>query len=423
MVPDRLDDWLPTPGRSVLGGVLVAEGNLPPEVESVDPEDFGDQRDFQIWLAIDEIRGRGGVADIASVHRQLAAHGVIVPGAYLVGLTEICTPANLPTHIRELKAESTVRRADERVQSIKAAANRGDMEELEDLVRSPPPSTVVPPCLRDLAAGALNRIEDRMRNPQISMGRPTGWPEVDDVLGGWRRKELVIVGARPSMGKTAWILQTARSFAEQAPVYIASLEMSTAQMVDRLIAQESGVPLNRVQGKLFDGDLPRIANALQRLHRLPIYIEDHTRVTAKEVRRSASHVRGIGMVVIDHIGYMRHGGGRERHDLDVGDTTKDLKALAKDFDCSVAVLSQLSRKVEQRTDKRPMLSDLRDSGAIEEDADAVVFLYRDEYYDRNSKDKGVAEIDIAKNRNGPTGMVQLGWDAKATRFKGAVVRA
>lgn len=268
-------------------------------------------------------------------------------------------------------------------------------------------------------------LEERQGNKSLITGVTTGFTELNSLTAGLQKSDLVILAARPSMGKTAFALNIARNAALSAkiPVAIFSLEMSKEQLSMRLLCAEARVDSFRLRGGfLSKDDWSRITDAASVLQEAPIYIDDTPDVSSMEIRAKSRRLKmthNLGLVIIDYIQLMRSTQAAERRDLEISEMSRSLKALAKELDIPVIAISQLNRKLEERSDKRPLLSDLRESGALEQDADVVMFIYRDEVYNRdeNNPNKGKAEIIIAKQRNGPIGVVNLAFINAYTRFE------
>jgi replicative DNA helicase len=269
---------------------------------------------------------------------------------------------------------------------------------------------------------SFDRIDELHKNKGALRGIPTGFKDLDSLLGGLQRSDLVILAARPSMGKTALALNMAEHAAVVAKhkVAVFSLEQSRDQLVDRLLCSQAGVDSWKLRsGNLSDEDFPRIGNAMGILSEAPIFIDDTPGQTALEIRTKARRLQmeqGLDLIIIDYLQLMQ-GRGQENRVQEVSEISRSLKIVARELNVPVIALSQLSRAVESRPDKRPMLSDLRESGSIEQDADVVLFIYRDEYYERDSDKKNIAEILVRKHRNGPVGEVNLYFQAEQTRFR------
>jgi replicative DNA helicase len=278
--------------------------------------------------------------------------------------------------------------------------------------------------IKDLLDASLTRLEELYERGTEITGTPTGFIDLDSITSGLQSGALVVVGARPAMGKTSFALGMATNAAMQAdmPVLVFSLEMSKVELSQRLLCSEARVDSSRVRnGNLTEKDWTAIANAIGRLAEAPIWIDDNPNVTVMEMRSKARRLRSelgrpLGMIVVDYIQLMTGRSAAESRQVEVSEISRGLKLLARELDCPVVACAQLNRGLEQRADKRPMLSDLRESGALEQDADVVMFIYRDEMYNPETTNQGEAEILIAKHRSGPTGVVRLAFLGHYTKF-------
>lgn len=287
------------------------------------------------------------------------------------------------------------------------------------LTQKRPQQGLVP--ISDTLIQAFKEIESRQQDTALP-GIPSEFYDLDAMTGGFQRSDLIIIAGRPSMGKTSFAVGMARNIAENLPVAIFSLEMSKEQLGLRLLASEAGIESNYLRtGRISQNQWGALSHALGTLSELPIYIDDTANQTVmqmrSQVRRLLAEKGGeLGLVLIDYLQLME-GSGSENRVQELSRITRSLKGLARELNVPVIALSQLSRGVEARTNKRPMMSDLRESGAIEQDSDLIIMLYRDEYYNENTPDRGIAEIIITKHRNGPTGVVKLLFDPQFTRFR------
>ena len=276
--------------------------------------------------------------------------------------------------------------------------------------------------IRDVLLETFEKIEYLYANKGNLTGVPTFFTELDRMTSGWQPSDLVIIAARPSMGKTAMVLNMAQNAAVRAkvPVAIFSLEMSKEQLVQRMLCGEAMVDQQRVRtGELLDADWPKLTRAVGPLSDAPIFIDDTVGISLAELRSKARRLKmehNLGMIVIDYLQLLSVGKKTESRQQEVAQISRTLKGLARELKVPVIALSQLNRGVEQRQDKRPIMSDLLESGAIEADADVISFIYRDEYYNHDSEKKGIAELIIAKHRNGPVGTVELGFLKEFTKF-------
>jgi replicative DNA helicase len=278
----------------------------------------------------------------------------------------------------------------------------------------------------NLVVQLLDRVEEMSQNPNDITGVPTGFFDLDRMTSGMQAGDLIVLAARPSMGKTALAINIAENVAlnEGLPVAVFSMEMGASQLAIRIVGSIGRIDQTRLRtGKLLDEEWPRLTEAVERLRNVSLSIDETPGLTPSELRASARRLARncgkLGLVVVDYLQLMSGSSGTDGDNraTELGEISRGLKMLAKELQCPVIALSQLNRGVEQRTDKRPMMSDLRESGAIEQDADVIMFIYRDDYYNKDSKEPGVAEIIIGKQRNGPTGTVKLTFLKPITKFE------
>jgi replicative DNA helicase len=293
-----------------------------------------------------------------------------------------------------------------------------------DVAQGRSTDTLVP--LHDLLGESLDRLEELYNRGDSITGVPTGFFDLDDQLNGLQKGALYIVGARPAMGKSAFALNIAAHVGIKVgkPAMIFSLEMSHLELTQRLLCADAKVDSKRMRNGRLDGaDWPKITAAISRMADTPIYIDDNAGLTVMEIRSKARRLKSrlgdIGVIVIDYLQLMTGRSGAESRQVEVSEISRSLKVLARELEVPVIALSQLSRGLEQRQDKRPMMSDLRESGSLEQDADVVMFLYRDDYYNQDSPDKGLAEVIVAKNRSGSVGSSKLVFLDQFTKFDNA----
>ena len=278
--------------------------------------------------------------------------------------------------------------------------------------------------IQQVVLNAINNIEKASKLKGSVTGIPTGFMDLDYKTSGMHPSDLVLIAARPSMGKTAFVLNIAQhvAFKQNLPVAIFSLEMSKEQLINRMFSLESSVDAQKLRtGQLNDQEWERLIESAGVIGKSKLMIDDTPGISIAELRSKCRRMKqenGLSMIIIDYLQLMSGSGGRssDSRQQEISDISRSLKAVARELSVPVLALSQLSRAVEQRPDHRPMLSDLRESGAIEQDADVVMFIYRDDYYNHDSPDKGISEIIIAKQRNGPIGTVQLAWLPEYTKF-------
>ncbi len=421
--------------QAILGSMLTDKDAVISAIEVLREEDFYREDNKAIYEAIFNLYNRAEPVDIITVKSELESMGKFeqVGGLeYLAELPEkVPTTANAMKYIKIVEEKSTLRRLirtaneiidlgydqTEDVEDIMEGAEKkifNIMQEKNQKGYSP---------LKDVLVESFTQLEELYNKKQHVTGVPTGFAELDYKTAGLHGSELILIAARPAMGKTAFALNIATNAAVRAnvPVAVFSLEMSKEQLVNRILCSEAMVDSNKVRtGKLEEDDWVKLAGAIGPLSEAEIYIDDTPGINVTEIRakcRKLKLEKNIGMVVIDYLqlvqGSNKRNGSREQ---EISEISRSLKILAKELNVPVIALSQLSRAAEQRPDHRPMLSDLRESGAIEQDADIVTFLYRDDYYNKDSEKKDIAEVIIAKHRGGSTGTIELLWLGSYTKF-------
>ena len=421
--------------QAVIGSMLTDFEAVVTAIEMLKPEDFYREDNKLIFVAIVSLFNKGEPVDIITVKAELESMGKFenVGGIeYLAELPDkVPTTANVTKYIKIVEEKSTLR------DLIKTANEIIDLgydttEDVDAIVESAEKkifdtiqnkNTKSYTAMKDILVDSFTNLEELYNRKQHVTGVPSGFTELDYKTAGFHGSELILIAARPAMGKSAFVLNIATHAALKAniPVAIFSLEMSKEQMVNRIMCSEAMVDSNKVRtGKLEEDDWTKLAEAIGPLSEAEIYIDDTPGISVTEIRskcRKLKMEKNIGLVVIDYLQLVqasaRRGGSREQ---EISEISRSLKILAKEISVPVIALSQLSRAVEQRPDHRPMLSDLRESGAIEQDADLVMFLYRDDYYNPESEKKNVAEVIIAKHRGGSTGTLDLGWFGNYTKF-------
>jgi replicative DNA helicase len=415
--------------------MLLSRDAIAAAVEACSADDFYKPAHGHVFEAITSLYGQGEPVDpvtVADELRRAELLDAIGGPATLISL-QANTPAtaNAGRYARIVEEHALLRRligvAGEIAEmgyslpdDVTAAIDRAESMVFEVAERRVT-DTLRP--LHDLLADSLDRLEALYERGESITGVPTGFLDLDERLSGLQKSALVIVGARPAMGKTAFALGVAAHAAMEAqvPVLFFSLEMSHSELTQRLLCSEARVDSSRVRnGKLVESDWPKISHAIGRLGEAPLYIDDNPNLTVMEVRAKARRLKSrlgqLGLVVIDYLQLMSGRSHAENRQVEVSEISRGLKILARELECPVVALSQLSRGLEMRSDKRPMLADLRESGSLEQDADVVMFLYRDEVYNPESPDRGTAEIIVSKHRNGPTGVTQLAFLDHYTRF-------
>jgi replicative DNA helicase len=426
---------------SVLGGMFIDADAVVKAIEVIDDTMFYREGHRRLYRSMVRLWERGEVIDAVTLSEELKSAGDFdsVGGApYLAQLLDaVPTAANIEYHAKIVREKALLRRLIEAATSIIQATYEagGEVETLLDeaeqkifqIAQTHERRGFV--WIKELLWPAMEQIELLSQNSSSITGVPTGFADLDEKTAGFQRGDLVIVAARPSMGKTAFTLNISQHAAIGARRSVAffSLEMSKEALVQRMLTSEARVDASRVRtGRLRDDDYPRLAQAAGLLNTAPIYIDDTPAISILEMRAKARRLKAdrpdLAMIVVDYLQLMQANSRTENRQQEVSEVSRGLKSLAKELDLPVVALSQLSRAVESRPDKRPMMSDLRESGALEQDADLIMFLYRPEYYhgpvdkDGNSLE-GRAELIVGKQRNGATGTIQLMFHKEYTRFE------
>lgn len=415
--------------------MLTDKDAISSALEVLKPEDFYREDNKLIFEAVLNLYNRAQPVDIITLKTELQSmkHLEAVGGLeYIAQLPDkVPTTANVEQYIKIVEEKSALRAL---IKTANDLINLGydQTQEVEDILDTAEKRIfdVIKnrnqkgySAIKDILVDSFTELEQLYNQKQHITGTPTGFADLDYITAGLHPSDLVIVAARPAMGKSAFALNIATNAAVRAnvPVAIFSLEMSKEQMTNRILCSEAMVDSNKVRtGKIEDDDWTKLAEASGALSTSQIFIDDTPGISAMEIRakcRKLSLEKGLGLVVIDYIqlvqGSNKKNGSREQ---EISEISRSLKILAKEIGAPVIALSQLSRSVEQRPDHRPMLSDLRESGAIEQDADIVMFLYRDDYYNEDSEKKNIAEVILAKHRAGSTGTVELAWLGSYTKF-------
>lgn len=423
---------------SVLGAILIDVDAIIKIADIISAEDFYDKRHERIYEAIMQLYEKRSSIDVLTLSNQLKANGYLdmVGGpAYLTELTNFVPTAAHVVEYATIVAEKGVRRrlltVNSEITDLVGQENIGLKELIEEaeaglfrVSQRHVKQSIV--SIEAILAESFERLDDLHKDKKKIRGIPTGFKDMDNMLAGLQRSDLFILAARPSMGKTAFALNLAHNVAVQAkePVLLFSLEMSKEQLVDRLLSMESGVDAWALRtGNLTDSDFEKIGHAMGTLSEAPIYIDDTPGITVSDMRTKArreAHQHKLGLIIVDYLQLMS-GGGRSASDgnrvQEISEISRGLKGVARELNVPLIALSQLSRSVESRTPQIPQLSDLRESGSIEQDADIVAFIYREEYYNPETDRKKITDILIKKHRNGPTGGVELYFDNEKQRFR------
>jgi replicative DNA helicase len=425
--------------QSVLGALLIDAEAIAKIADFISPEDFYNPQHLEIFDAMRALYEKRIPIDIVSVTSKLEETGRLERAGgrtYLASLSEMVpTSAHIVHYAHIVQKKATLRRLISAATGIVELGYHED-DEVDILLDDAEQKLfgVSQKFLRQnftsvssLLTDAFERIDDLHREPGKTRGIPTGLIDLDDKLAGLQKSDLVIIAARPSMGKTSLALDMARHAAvySKVPIGIFSLEMSKEQLVDRMLCSEANVDLWRLRtGKLSDDpnndEFTRISEAMGRLSEAPIYIDDGSASNIMEMRTKARRLqadKGLGLLIVDYLQLMEGRGDTDNRVQMVSEITRGLKGIARELNIPVIALSQLSRAVESRPTPIPKLADLRESGSIEQDADVVLFIYREEMYKPNTDRKHISDIIIAKHRNGPTGRVELYFDGERSSFR------
>ena len=420
--------------QAVLGSMLTDKDAVNAAIETLKEDAFYREDNRAIYQAIVNLYSKSEPIDIITLKDELESMDKFeqVGGfEYLASLPDkVPTTANVQKYIKIVEEKSILRNliktANEIIELGYDPAEDvedimdGAEKKIFDIMQSKNQKGYTP--IKDVLVESFTKLEELYNRKQHITGVPTGFSELDYKTAGLHGSELILVAARPAMGKTAFALNLATNAALRgnAPVAIFSLEMSKDQLVNRILCSEAMVDSNKVRtGKLGEDDWVKLAGAIGPLSEAEMYIDDTPGISVMEIRtkcRKLKMEKNIGLVVIDYLQLVQGNKRTASREQEISEISRSLKILAKEINVPVIALSQLSRAVEQRPDHRPMLSDLRESGAIEQDADIVMFLYRDDYYNKESEKKDIAEVIIAKQRGGQTGTVELLWMGQYTKF-------
>jgi replicative DNA helicase len=432
---DRLPPQNIEAEQAVLGAIFLEPSALTVASEILIPEDFYRASHQKIFNAMLKLNDEGKVVDLVTVTEELAAAKLIEDTGGVSYLSELAssvpTAANIEYYARIVEEKSLLRRLIRTATEI-ASDGYSREDEVEALLSEAEKNILAVAQrknagafhnIKDVLVRTYDNIEQMHQNAGEITGLETGFIELDRMTAGFQRNDLIIVGARPSVGKTAFALNIAQNVAHKTGENIAifSLEMGAEQLVMRLLCAEGNIDAQRLRtGTLTDDDWGKLTMAMGSLSSSGIFIDDTPGVRISDIRSKCRRLKqehGLGMILIDYLQLIL-GSGRagENRQQEVSEISRSLKQLARELQVPVIALSQLSRGVEQRQDKRPMMSDIRESGSIEQDADIVAFLYRDDYYDKESENKNIIEIIIAKQRNGPTGTVSLAFVKEYNKF-------
>ncbi|TJX13595.1 replicative DNA helicase [Tissierella creatinini] len=420
--------------QSVLGAMMVSKEAINTAVEIIRPSDFYKEVNKEIFEAILSLFNRNEPVDLITLSEELKRRGTLdnVGGiTYIANLsTSVATTANTKYYCKIVEDKSILRRliasSDEIItkayednEEINAIIEKAE-KNIFDITQGSHKEGFTP--INEVLLSSFAQIEERAANKGTLTGLTTGFIDLDNKLSGLQKSDLVLLAARPSMGKTALGINFATNAAIKAGAKVAvfSLEMSKEQLVQRMISATAHVDLQKIiSGNLIDNEWMQVVNSMGPLSQISLFIDDTAGISLMEMKAKCRRLKiekGLDLVLIDYLQLMQLDGHTESRQQEISAISRGLKGLAKEMECPVVALSQLSRAPELRADHRPILSDLRESGAIEQDADVVMFLYRDEYYNQESEKKNIGEVIIAKHRNGPTGNVELFWKGEYTKF-------
>ena len=421
---------------SVLGSMLMSSDAVYRCIELLNGETFYREAHRKVFSAMGELFGRDEPIDLITITEQLRRDGNLeaVGGAsYLTGLVDgVPTSENVEYYAKIVRDKAVLRNMINLLSRVSSECygnpdNVGSFldrveQSVYNLSRDKPGQDFI--ALKDIIHDSLEMAEALCRKKELVTGISTGFDDLDEKTSGWQPSDLIIVAGRPSMGKSSLAINIAQRAAirEKIPVAFFSVEMSREQLVQRMLCAEATVNAHKLRrGFLGQEDFSKLAIAAGKLSEAPIFIDDSPAIRALELRAKARRLKArenIGLIIIDYLQLMQWSGRADNKQQEVSEISRSLKSLARELKIPVVALSQLSRAVEARADHRPQLSDLRESGAIEQDADVVILLLREEYYDpNNEKKQGKAELNIAKQRNGPVGTIKLGFTQEYTRFQ------
>ena len=421
--------------QSVLGGILIDNEALPKVLEIIEPNDFYRDNHKKIFLAFLELFENNIPLDIITVTELLQKKGELtnVGGAtYLASLVDsVPTTANITHYAKIIKEKSILRSLIAKATDIvnlgfEASEDVAEiLDKAEEAIFSITQQRIQTSyySIKEIIKQTFETIEELSSKKDSVTGIPTGFIDFDRLTAGLQPSDLIIIAGRPVMGKTSFTLNIAQHAAIRAgvPVGFFSLEMSKEQLALRMLCAEARINSQKIRsGFLSERDWLRLTDAAATLSEAPIFIDDTPALSVLEIRAKARRLKSehnIGLIIVDYLQLMKGKGKVDTREREISEISRSLKALAKELNIPVVAVSQLNRRVEERENKRPRLADLRESGAIEQDADLIVFIYRDEVYNEDTPDKGIAEIIIGKQRSGPTGVVKLAFLDKYTRFE------
>jgi replicative DNA helicase len=424
--------------QSVLGGLLLSNDAWDAVAEQVTVNDFYRADHRLIFRQVARLMEASEPVDVITLSETLNGNGELEGAGGLAYLAELAknTPsaANIRAYAQVVSERSALRHL---IQAAQDIADTGfnpegrSSEELIDMaerqimqISEQGPKAGGPQAVNPLLTKAVERIDELYSSGGDITGLSTGYADLDGMTSGLQKSDLIIVAGRPSMGKTAFAMCLVENAVlnQQKPILVFSMEMPADQLIVRMLSSIGRINQTRIRnGKLEQDDWPKLSTAVSKLKDVPLYIDDTPALSPTEIRSRARRVARehgeLGMIMVDYMQLMQVTGFTEGRTAEVSEISRNMKAIAKEFNCPVVALSQLNRALEQRPNKRPVNSDLRESGSLEQDADVIMFIYRDEVYNEDSPDKGVSEIIIGKQRNGPIGVTRLAFIGEFTRFE------
>lgn len=428
----------PEAEQAVLGGLMLANGQFDAVAEVLQEGDFFKDAHKQIFNAVHSLSEADQPFDIVTLSEELSRRNELDAVGGMPYLSEIArnTPsaANIAAYAHIVREHSTIRHlisvANEisRLGYDSAGLDANDLLQLAEKrvleVAEGRPKEGGLEAMESLLKRTVEKIDTLFRSKSDITGLSTGLAELDERTSGWQNGELIILAARPSMGKTALALNFVEAglFTQTRPVLVFSMEMPSDSLIMRMLSSVGRIDQGRIRnGQLTEEDWPKLSSAVQKMKGAPLFIDDTPALTPQDmrarIRRTVREHGEPGLIMVDYLQLMQVAGSGEGRTQEISEISRSLKAMAKEYNCPVVALSQLNRGVEQRPNKRPMNSDLRESGAIEQDADVILFIYRDEYYNEDSPEKGVAELIVGKQRNGEVGTCRAAFVGKYTRFE------
>lgn len=421
--------------QAALGSMLLQEGAILHSVDILKPEDFYRKSHQIIFRCIIDLFEKSRGVDLVTLTEELNKRNLLeeVGGVtYLTNLiNSVPTAANIEYYVKIIEEKAILRNLINNATKIismgyeekedgKVLLDKAEHLIFEVSQRNLGQSFVP---IKEILQDSFEKIEDLYHREEFITGVPSGFDEFDDITTGFQSSEFIVIAGRPAMGKTAFCMNIAQfaSISKSIPVAIFSLEMSKSQLVQRMLCSEARVDAHNLRkGRLAESDWPTLSMAAGRLASAPIFIDDSSGITCLEIKAKARRLKAqfnLGLVIIDYLQLIQSAGRIENRQQEITEISRSLKGLARELNVPIIAVSQLSRAVEQRIERRPRLSDLRESGAIEQDADLVVFIYREDYYKPKTEKKGIAEVIISKQRNGPTGKVELTFIKEYAKFE------